>query len=225
MNPSQHQLPKLCPKRLFFLFTPVLFFSLYYILTTIRTITTSPQDPHHPPQLQVPSISQFSSLPETSENRSPSPPPPPLPLPSSSSSYFPLCPKNFTNYLPCHDPSTARQYSIERHYRRERHCPDLAQEKFRCLVPKPSGYKTPFPWPNSRSYAWFKNVPFKRLAEFKKSQNWVRLEGDRFVFPGGGTSFPSGVKDYVDVILRILPLASGSIRTVLDIGCGVSSFT
>ncbi|KAG7574724.1 Cyclin-like superfamily [Arabidopsis suecica] len=172
----------------------------------------------------VPSISYYSSLPETSENRPPAPLLLPSPSPSSCSSlssYFPLCPKNF-NYLP--DPSTARQYSIERHYWRERHCPDLAKEKFRCLVPKPSGYKTPFPWPDSRSYAWFKNVPFKRLAEFKKSQNWVRLDGDPFVFPGGGTSFPGGVKDYVDVILRILPLASGSIRTVLDIGCGVASF-
>ncbi|KAG7570282.1 S-adenosyl-L-methionine-dependent methyltransferase [Arabidopsis thaliana x Arabidopsis arenosa] len=227
MNPSQQHLPKLCPKRLFFFFTPVLFFSLYYIFTTVKTITISSQDPHHPPQLQVPSISHYASLPETSKNQSPSPlllPPTPPSTSLSSSSYFPLCPKNFTNYLPCHDPSTARQYSIERHYRRERHCPDIAQEKFRCLVPKPTGYKTPFPWPESRKYAWFKNVPFKRLAELKKTQNWVRLEGDRFVFPGGGTSFPSGVKDYVDVILSVLPLASGSIRTVLDIGCGVASF-
>lgn len=93
------------------------------------------------------------------------------------------------------------------------------------MVPNPSGYKTPFPWPDSRNYAWFKNVPFKKLAEFKKTQNWIRLEGDRFVFPGGGTSFPGGVKDYVDVIMKVLPLASGSIRTVLDVGCGVSSLT
>uniref|UniRef100_A0A1J3E4J6 Methyltransferase n=1 Tax=Noccaea caerulescens TaxID=107243 RepID=A0A1J3E4J6_NOCCA len=222
MNPSQQHLPKPCPKRLFF-FTPVLFFSLYYILTTIQTITiSSSQFPHQSPQLQEPSISHYSSLQEPSISHQSS-----LPEPSenkSPSSYFPPCPKNFTNYLPCHDPSTARQYSIERHYRRERHCPNSAHEKLRCLVPKPFGYKTPFPWPDSRSYAWFKNVPFKKLAEFKKSQNWVRLEGDRFVFPGGGTSFPGGVKDYVDVIMSVLPLASGSIRTVLDVGCGVASF-
>ncbi|ESQ38938.1 hypothetical protein EUTSA_v10001370mg [Eutrema salsugineum] len=211
MNPSQQNVPKPCPKHLIFFFTPVLFFSIYYILTTIKTITiSSSQYPHHPPQLQEPSMSHYSSLPESSENQ--------------SSTYFPLCPKNFTNYLPCHDPSTARKYSIERHYRRERHCPDSAHEKLRCLVPKPSGYKTPFPWPISRSYAWFKNVPFKKLAEFKKTQNWIRLEGERFAFPGGGTSFPSGVKDYVDVILDVLPLTSGSIRTVLDVGCGVASF-
>ncbi|CAA7050439.1 unnamed protein product [Microthlaspi erraticum] len=232
MNPSQQHLPKPCPKRLFF-FTPVLLFSLYYILTTIQTITiSSPQFPHQsPPQLQEPSISHHSSLPQPSISHRSSLPEPSISHQSSpsenksSSSYFPLCPKNFTNYLPCHDPSTARQYSIERHYRRERHCPNSAHEKIRCLVPKPSGYKTPFPWPDSRSYAWFRNVPFKKLAEFKKSQNWVRLEGgDRFVFPGGGTSFPGGVKDYVDVIMSVLPLASGSIRTVLDVGCGVASF-
>ncbi|KAF3543163.1 hypothetical protein DY000_02002381 [Brassica cretica] len=230
MNPSQLQLPKLCSKRRFF-FTLVLLFSLYYILTTIRTITipSSSQDPHrHHPQLQEPSMPHHSSLQEPSMPHHSSPPKPsanqPSP-PSSSLPYFPLCPKNFTNYLPCHDPSTARQYNIERHYRRERHCPDSSHEKkLRCLVPKPSGYKTPFPWPDSRSYAWFKNVPFKKLAEFKKTQNWVRLERDRFVFPGGGTSFPGGVKDYVDVIMKVLPLASGSIRTVLDVGCGVASF-
>ncbi|KAJ0262547.1 methyltransferase PMT19 [Hirschfeldia incana] len=226
MNPSQQQLPKPCSNRIFF-FTLVLLFSLFYILTTIRTITSS-QDPHHHLQFQEPSISHHSSLPEPSIPHHSSPPEPsknqPSP-PSSPLSYFPLCPKKFTNYLPCHDPSTARQYSIERHYRRERHCPDSSHEKkLRCLVPNPSGYKTPFPWPNSRSYAWFKNVPFKKLTEFKKTQNWVRLEGDRFVFPGGGTSFPSGVKDYVDVIMKVLPLASGSIRAVLDVGCGVASF-
>lgn len=223
MHPSQQHLPKPCPKRLFF-FTPILFFSLYYIHTTIQTITiSSSQFPHQSPQLQEPSISHYSSLPEPSISHQSS-----LPEPlenKSPSSYFPLCPKNFANYLPCHDPSTARQYSIERHYRRERHCPNSSHEKLRCLVPKPFGYKTPFPWPDSRSYAWFKNVPFKKLAEFKKSQNWVRLEGDRFVFPGGGTSFPGGVKDYVHVIMSVLPLASGSIRTVLDVGCGVSLVT
>ncbi|EFH70853.1 hypothetical protein ARALYDRAFT_892701 [Arabidopsis lyrata subsp. lyrata] len=49
---------------------------------------------------------------------------------------------------------------------RIKQCPDIAHEKLRCLVPKPTRYKNTFPWPDSRSYAWFKNVPFKRLAEF-----------------------------------------------------------
>lgn len=83
------------------------------------------------------------------------------------------------------------------------------------------GYRRPFAWPKSRDYAWFNNVPFPKLTESKKSQNWVRLEGQRLVFPGGGTSFTKGVKGYVEAINRIVPLKSGFIRTVLDVGCGV----
>ncbi|KAB5525067.1 hypothetical protein DKX38_022816 [Salix brachista] len=86
----------------------------------------------------------------------------------------------------------------------------------------PDAYKRPFSWPKSRDYAWFKNLPFKKLCEVKKTHNWVRLEGDLLVFPDGGTSFRKGVKGYVDEIKRFVPLRSGSIRTVLDVGCGVS---
>lgn len=78
-------------------------------------------------------------------------------------------------------------------------------------------------WPKSRDYAWFNNVPFPRLTVFKKKQNWVRLEGDRLFFPGGGTSFAMGVKGYISEMNRIVPLKSGSVRTVLDVGCGVSA--
>lgn len=94
--------------------------------------------------------------------------------------------------------------------------------RVKCLVPKPVGYRRPFGWPKSKDYAWYKNVPFKKLTVSKKSQNWVRLEGERFVFPGGGTSFPMGAKGYVDLIKKFVPLKSGKIRTVLDVGCGVS---
>lgn len=107
---------------------------------------------------------------------------------------------------------------------RERHCPTTAGEILRCLVPMPVGYKKPFPWPKSRAEAWFSNVPFKRLTESKKQQNWVRLAGDRLVFPGGGTSFQKGVKGYIDLLKKIVPLQSGAIRTALDTGCGVASF-
>nr|GEV55365.1 probable methyltransferase PMT19 [Tanacetum cinerariifolium] len=107
---------------------------------------------------------------------------------------------------------------------RERHCPDKEGEILRCLVPKPVGYKKPFSWPKSRGEAWFSNVPFKTLTESKKQQNWVRLVGDRLVFPGGGTSFQKGVKGYVEILKKIVPLQSGAIRTVLDTGCGVASF-
>lgn len=52
----------------------------------------------------------------------------------------------------------------------------------------------------------------------------MRIEGERFVFPGGGTSFPHGVEWYVGQISKVVPLRSGEIRTVMDIGCGVSDF-
>ncbi|XP_052195149.1 probable methyltransferase PMT19 isoform X2 [Diospyros lotus] len=150
----------------------------------------------------------------------------PLPLPREPLKDVPFldfCPPNFTDYCPCRDPSREMLFPFERFLGRERHCPP-PNEKPKCLVPRPAGYKNPFPWPKSRDYAWFKNVPFKKLTVSKKTQNWVRLEGDLLVFPGGGTSFPKGVKGYVDEIRRIVPLKSGVIRTVLDVGCGVASF-
>ncbi|KAK6930606.1 putative S-adenosyl-L-methionine-dependent methyltransferase [Dillenia turbinata] len=149
-----------------------------------------------------------------------------LSLPQESSKSlkpFFLCPKNFTNYTPCHDPFREMQFSTQQVLHKERHCPQ-DQESIRCLIPSPAGYRKPIPWPKSRDSIWFKNVPYPRLTEYKKSQNWVKLEGDRLVFPGGGTSFPSGVKGYVDEIRRVVPLKSGNIRTVLDTGCGVASF-
>ncbi|GAV69655.1 Methyltransf_29 domain-containing protein [Cephalotus follicularis] len=144
--------------------------------------------------------------------------------PTKTLPFFNFCPTNFTNYLPCHDPLLEKSFTVERFFHRERHCPEEGKERVKCLIPKPAGYKRVFPWPMSRDYAWFKNVPFKKLTVYKKSQNWVRLEGDKLVFPGGGTSFPMGARDYVDGINRIVPLKSGSVRTVLDVGCGVASF-
>ncbi|MED6207965.1 hypothetical protein PIB30_040482 [Stylosanthes scabra] len=147
-------------------------------------------------------------------------------LMSSSSSHvvFELCASNYTNYCPCHDPKRQRKYPKARMFRKERHC----QERLRCLVPRPAGYKSPFPWPQSKEYAWFSNVPFPKLVQYKKSQNWVRLEGDRFIFPGGGTSFPDGVNGYVQALNRLIPLPLGlgspNITTALDVGCGVASF-
>lgn len=145
--------------------------------------------------------------------------------PSSNFDLKPIefCPKNFTDYCPCQDPVRERRFEMSQMLHRERHCPE-GDERVRCLIPRPEGYRTPFPWPKSREFAWFANVPSKRLTESKKKQNWVRLEGDRLVFPGGGTSFPSGVKGYVDQIAQIVPLRTGDVRTVLDIGCGVSGF-
>ncbi|XP_057536905.1 probable methyltransferase PMT19 isoform X2 [Amaranthus tricolor] len=135
-----------------------------------------------------------------------------------------FCPKNFTNYCPCQDINRVKYISKERFFHRERHCPLSDNEKLRCLVPQPKRYRNPFPWPKSRDMAWYHNVPSKKLTVVKKSQNWVRLEGDYLIFPGGGTSFPKGVQAYLKFINKVLPLKSGRIRTALDIGCGVASF-
>ncbi|KAA8531354.1 hypothetical protein F0562_006063 [Nyssa sinensis] len=140
-----------------------------------------------------------------------------------SHQFFKYCPKNFTNYCPCQDPNRETRFPTGSLFHRERHCPGTA-EALRCLVPTPVGYRRPFSWPKSRYYAWFNNVPFPRLTVSKKNQNWVRLEADRLFFPGGGTSFPTGVKGYIDLLKQLVPLKSGNIRTVLDFGCGVASF-
>ncbi|XP_077211993.1 S-adenosyl-L-methionine-dependent methyltransferases superfamily protein isoform X2 [Tasmannia lanceolata] len=134
-----------------------------------------------------------------------------------------FCPKNYTDYCPCQDPFRERKFNNGKVFRRERHCPER-DEIVRCLIPRPIGYKTPFSWPKSRDFAWFANVPYNRLTVSKAIQNWVRLEGDLLVFPGGGTSFINGVKGYVGEIGKVIPLMTGEIRTVLDIGCGVASF-
>lgn len=143
---------------------------------------------------------------------------------TTTKSNFELCPSNYTNYCPCEDPKRQKLFPNRKWFRKERHCPK-SNERLRCLIPIPVGYQKPFPWPQSKNSAWLSNVPFTKLVEYKKSQNWVRLEGDRFVFPGGGTSFPEGVKGYVDALNCLLPvpLKSGHIRTALDVGCGVSN--
>lgn len=58
----------------------------------------------------------------------------------------------------------------------------------------------------------------------KAEQNWIRYEGDRFRFPGGGTMFPNGADAYIDDIGKLINLADGSIRTAIDTGCGVSFY-
>ncbi|XP_057754398.1 probable methyltransferase PMT19 isoform X1 [Arachis stenosperma] len=149
-------------------------------------------------------------------------PQPLLDLDYSRHTTFEFCASNYTNYCPCHDPRRQKRFPKARMFRKERHCPQSPPDRLTCLIPRPVGYKTPFPWPQSKDSAWFTNVPFPKLVNYKKSQNWVRLEGDRFLFPGGGTSFPDGVNGYVHSLSRLLPLPH--IRTALDVGCGVASF-
>lgn len=136
---------------------------------------------------------------------------------------YEACPAQYSEYTPCEDVERSLRFPRDRLMYRERHCPSEG-ERLRCLVPAPQGYRNPFPWPTSRDVAWFANVPHKELTVEKAVQNWIRVDGDKFRFPGGGTMFPHGAGAYIDDIGKLIPLHDGSIRTALDTGCGVASW-
>jgi hypothetical protein len=173
--------------------------------TSTRTTPSSSRDldffPHHTAAADLPTSS--SSVPSSSSRRR-----------------FRACPAKYSEYTPCEDVARSLRYPRDRLVYRERHCPS-AGERLRCLVPAPAGYRSPFPWPRCRDVAWFANVPHKELTVEKAVQNWIRVDGDKLRFPGGGTMFPHGADAYIDDIGKIIPLSDGSIRTALDTGCGV----
>nr|XP_019069625.1 probable methyltransferase PMT15 [Solanum lycopersicum] len=136
---------------------------------------------------------------------------------------YPPCDFKYSEYTPCEDPQRSLKFKRDRLIYRERHCPDKTQ-LLKCRVPAPYGYKKPFKWPKSRDLAWYANVPHKELTVEKAVQNWIRKEGDKFRFPGGGTMFPNGADAYVDDIDKLINLKDGSIRTAIDTGCGVASW-
>ncbi|KAK4339225.1 hypothetical protein RND71_040687 [Anisodus tanguticus] len=133
---------------------------------------------------------------------------------------YPPCDIKYSEYTPCEDPQRSLKFKRDRLIYRERHCPDKSQ-LLKCRIPAPHGYKKPFKWPKSRDLAWYANVPHKELTVEKAVQNWIRKEGDKFRFPGGGTMFPNGADVYVDDIDKLINLKDGSIRTAIDTGCGV----
>lgn len=66
-------------------------------------------------------------------------------------------------------------------------------------------------------------MPNNWINDQKSDQNWLKREGDKFLFPGGGTMFPKGVGSYVDQMQDLIPsMKDGKIRTAIDTGCGVS---
>ncbi|KAK4769032.1 hypothetical protein SAY86_027182 [Trapa natans] len=136
---------------------------------------------------------------------------------------FKPCDMKFRDYTPCQEQDTAMKFPRDNMIYRERHCPS-EDEKLQCLIPAPKGYKTPFPWPKSRDYVYYANVPYKSLTVEKAVQNWVQYQGDVFKFPGGGTMFPQGADAYIDELASVIPIADGSVRTALDTGCGVASW-
>ncbi|KVI10121.1 probable methyltransferase PMT15 [Cynara cardunculus var. scolymus] len=136
---------------------------------------------------------------------------------------YPPCSVKYSEYTPCQDQKRSLKFPRDRLIYRERHCPEK-DELLKCRVPAPFGYKNPFKWPTSRDLAWYANVPHKDLTVEKAVQNWIRFEGDRFRFPGGGTMFPNGADAYIDDIGKLINLKDGSIRTAIDTGCGVASW-
>ncbi|KAK6146418.1 hypothetical protein DH2020_020287 [Rehmannia glutinosa] len=139
------------------------------------------------------------------------------------SKVFKPCDVRYTDYTPCQEQDRAMTFPRENMIYRERHCPP-EEEKLRCLIPAPNGYTSPFPWPKSRDYVYYSNVPFKSLTVEKAVQNWVQYQGNVFKFPGGGTMFPQGADAYIDELAQVIPIADGSVRTALDTGCGVASW-
>lgn len=43
-------------------------------------------------------------------------------------------------------------------------------------------------------------MPKPSLANYKADQNWVKADGDKFIFPGGGTQFKFGATKYIEWI-------------------------
>ncbi|CAI9101712.1 OLC1v1039104C1 [Oldenlandia corymbosa var. corymbosa] len=146
-----------------------------------------------------------------------------LPTTEAREDQFSPCKPELSEYTPCEDQNRSLKFDRDMLVYRERHCPEKS-ELLKCRIPAPYGYKTPFRWPESRDMVWYANVPHKHLTVEKANQNWVRFEGDRFTFPGGGTMFPRGAKAYIDDIGKLINLKDGSIRTAVDTGCGVASW-
>lgn len=137
---------------------------------------------------------------------------------------FPDCGISFQDYTPCTDPKRWRRYGNYRLSFMERHCPPMNERK-ECLVPPPAGYKLPIRWPQSKSECWYRNVPYDWINNQKSNQHWLRKDGEKFLFPGGGTMFPNGVSEYVDLMENLIPeMKDGTVRTAIDTGCGVASW-
>ncbi|KAL6141344.1 hypothetical protein ACLB2K_059634 [Fragaria x ananassa] len=144
-----------------------------------------------------------------------------------------VCPLSFNEYIPCHNVSYIQtllpSLDTSRREELERHCPPVQQRLF-CLVPPPRDYKIPIRWPISRDYVWRSNVNHTHLAEVKGGQNWVHEKDQLWWFPGGGTHFKHGAPEYIQRLGNMITNDSGDLRTagvvqVLDVGCGVSSFS
>lgn len=155
---------------------------------------------------------------------------PPLLIPEAGMN---ICPLIFNEYIPCHDVSYIKtllpNLDVSRREELERHCLPLEKRLF-CLVPPPEDYKVPIRWPTSRDYVWRSNVNHTHLAEVKGGQNWVHEKNQLWWFPGGGTHFKHGASEYIQRLGNMTTNETGDLRSagvfqVLDVGCGVASFS
>ncbi|MCL7030254.1 hypothetical protein MKW94_028605 [Papaver nudicaule] len=142
-----------------------------------------------------------------------------------------ICPLTYNEYIPCHDSSYIKGLHLDTSRREQfqRHCPPPEKRLF-CLVPPPADYKIPIRWPTSRDYVWRSNVNHTQLAQVKGGQNWVHEKGERWWFPGGGTHFKHGASEYIERLGNMTTNETGDLRSagvsqVLDVGCGVASFS
>ncbi|KAG5023026.1 hypothetical protein JHK82_018929 [Glycine max] len=133
---------------------------------------------------------------------------------------YPECSIDFQDYTPCTNPRRWKKYISYRHTFLERHCPPKLERKD-CLVPPPDGYKLPIRWPKSIDECWYSNVPNEWINKQKSNQHWLKKEGEKFIFLGGGTMFPNGIGKYVHLMQDLIPeMKDGTIRTAIDTGCG-----
>ncbi|KAL7092913.1 hypothetical protein ACP275_11G011100 [Erythranthe tilingii] len=144
-----------------------------------------------------------------------------------------ICPLTYNEYIPCHDISYINELmsklDLSRREELERHCPPVQRRLF-CLFPPPTDYKIPIRWPTSRDYVWRSNVNHTHLAEVKGGQNWVHDKDQLWWFPGGGTHFKNGASEYIQRLGNMTTNETGDLHSagvfqVLDVGCGVASFS
>jgi len=50
---------------------------------------------------------------------------------------------------------------------------------------------------------WYSNVPHTGLVSYKADQQWVKRNGDKLIFPGGGTQFMQGAGHYIDFVEKV----------------------
>lgn len=59
------------------------------------------------------------------------------------------------------------------------------------------------------------------VADRKGDQGWMKAEVPYFKFPGGSTISPDVVGRYIEKLRQHIPITNGTLRTALDVGCGV----